>query len=203
MSITPGEVFSGIKFIQGVVSKASTVKDNRTNLQRLSGRLERIIVTIEQTKSRDAISSDDYNDAMTVLSEATQKELKRSLGDRTWNRDEIEVEIKRIIEDVNHHLSTHSVSLKLALVQDPSHGCHAKYKREEFYHVNQNGLVGYRRDHGNALDERLNTPPGPDWSPPIWERAQSTWRHLTNKADDNCLASGRGFYTHLRSAFNA
>ncbi|KDQ55188.1 hypothetical protein JAAARDRAFT_48933 [Jaapia argillacea MUCL 33604] len=125
MSITPSDVFSGIKFIQGVVSK---VKDNRTNLQRLSGHLEGVIVTIEQTQSRDTISSDGYNDAMTVLSErvfsmlAVQNELKRSLGDRAWNRDEIEVEIKRIIEDVNHHLRTHS----LVFVQDPSHGCHAE-----------------------------------------------------------------------------
>ncbi|KDQ55261.1 hypothetical protein JAAARDRAFT_196109 [Jaapia argillacea MUCL 33604] len=218
MSITPGEVFSGIKFIQGVVSK---VKDNRTNLQRLSGRLERIIVTIEQTKSRDAISSDDYNDAMTVLSElvershrATQKELKRSLGDRTWNRDEIEIEIKRIIEDVNHHLSTHSVSfdtslsfdssLKLVLFKIQVMDAMQSTNEKSFTMLTKMVSSGIEEIMAMvaALDQRLNTPPGPDWSPPILERAQNTWRQLAREVDEQSrqqlsekLASGRGIGT--------
>ncbi|KDQ50850.1 hypothetical protein JAAARDRAFT_544555 [Jaapia argillacea MUCL 33604] len=181
MSISPSEVFSGIKFIQGVVSK---VKDNRTNLQRLSSRLEHILVTIEETKSRDAISSDDYNDAMTVLSElversqrATQKELKRSLGDRTWNRNEIDIEIKRIIEDVNHHLSTHSIQVMDAM----------QITNEKSFTMLSNMVSSGMEDimaMVAALDQRLNTPAGPNWSPLILARAQDTWRQLAREVEE-------------------
>ena len=40
---------------------------------------------------------------------ATQKQLKRSLGARTWSRDDITTEIKRICGDVDSYLSAHTV----------------------------------------------------------------------------------------------
>jgi hypothetical protein len=40
----------------------------------------------------------------------TQKMLKRSLGDRTWRRDDIATEIKRICADVDVYLNVHMVS---------------------------------------------------------------------------------------------
>jgi hypothetical protein len=43
---------------------------------------------------------------------ATQRQLKRSLGDFTWNQDEIAVELERISNDLNKYLPEHIVSSK-------------------------------------------------------------------------------------------
>lgn len=43
----------------------------------------------------------------------TQKMLKRSLGDRTFRRDEIAMEIRRICADVDMYLNVHVVSLSI------------------------------------------------------------------------------------------
>jgi hypothetical protein len=45
-----------------------------------------------------------------------QRLLKRSLGDRTWNRDEISSELKRINLDVQSYLSVHTVGIMFVFI---------------------------------------------------------------------------------------
>ena len=45
------------------------VKDNKDELIRLSRRIEHIVVTIDESKNRDIIRSDEYNDALTAIFE--------------------------------------------------------------------------------------------------------------------------------------
>ncbi|KAJ7155031.1 hypothetical protein C8R46DRAFT_910945, partial [Mycena filopes] len=91
---------------------------NKTELKRLIGRIEHVVQALEDSKARDVIREDEYNDGLNTISDLIrrseklgQRMLKRSLGDRTWNAGEIAAEIKAMNEDVQTYLSVHSVSL--------------------------------------------------------------------------------------------
>ena len=43
------------------------VKDNKDELIRLSRRIEHIVVTLDEGRSRDIIRSDEYNDALSPV----------------------------------------------------------------------------------------------------------------------------------------
>ena len=45
------------------------VKGNKNELLRLSRRIEHIVVTLDESRSRDIIRSDEYNDALSVIFE--------------------------------------------------------------------------------------------------------------------------------------
>ncbi|KAF8162859.1 hypothetical protein B0H34DRAFT_794627 [Crassisporium funariophilum] len=114
MSVSAADAFAAIKFIHTVVTK---VKDNREEIHRLAGRLEYILLSLEDSRECDVLQAEEYNDALTVLfnliersQRLLQRLLKRSLGDRTWNRDEIATEINRINLDVQNFMSVHTVS---------------------------------------------------------------------------------------------
>jgi hypothetical protein len=118
-------------------SQVSTkVKDNKSELLRLSRRIEHVVVTLHESRSRDIIRSDEYNDALSAIFEygsrsfkmfffkfddvldsfitrtqrLAQRLLKRNLGDRTWNNGEITSELRRLNDDVQSYLSVHTVS---------------------------------------------------------------------------------------------
>jgi hypothetical protein len=92
-------------------------------------------VTLDESRSRDIIRSDEYNDALSAIFEYShskmfvkhclttsltaslprtqrlaQRLLKRNLGDRTWNTGEISSELRRLNDDVQNYLSVHTVS---------------------------------------------------------------------------------------------
>jgi hypothetical protein len=46
------------------------VKDNKDELMRVSRRLEHIILSVEDSRRRDVIREDEYNDALTAISES-------------------------------------------------------------------------------------------------------------------------------------
>ena len=51
-------------------SQVSTkVKDNKNELLRLSRRIEHIVVTLDESRSRDIFRSDEYNDAVSAIFE--------------------------------------------------------------------------------------------------------------------------------------
>ena len=51
-------------------SQVSTkVKDNKNELLRLSRRVEHIVLTLHESKSRDIIRSDEYEDALSAIFE--------------------------------------------------------------------------------------------------------------------------------------
>ncbi|KAH8806710.1 hypothetical protein DL96DRAFT_611863 [Flagelloscypha sp. PMI_526] len=113
MIVSPGEIVGGIRFVIGVVDK---VKDNKEDLRRLSTRLEHVMLSLEESRRRDVLKPTEYEDALTAIAalveraqRATKKVLQRSLGDRTWRRDEIANEVKRIIADVDAYLSSHII----------------------------------------------------------------------------------------------
>ena len=45
------------------------VKDNKTELLRLSGRIEHVVLTLNESRTRDIIRSDEYNDALSAIFE--------------------------------------------------------------------------------------------------------------------------------------
>ena len=47
----------------------SKVKDNKTELLRLSGRIEHVVLTLNESRTRDIIRSDEYNDALSAIFE--------------------------------------------------------------------------------------------------------------------------------------
>ena len=48
---------------------ANRVKDNKDELLRLSRRIEHVVVTLDESRSRDIIRSDEYNDALSAIFE--------------------------------------------------------------------------------------------------------------------------------------
>ena len=92
------------------------------------------MVTLDESRSRDIIRSDEYNDALSAIFEygfrsfknvlfddvldsfitrtqrVAQRLLKRNLGDRTWNSGEISSELRRLNDDVQNYLNVHTVS---------------------------------------------------------------------------------------------
>ncbi|KAJ6570097.1 hypothetical protein DFH09DRAFT_1154033 [Mycena vulgaris] len=92
------------------------VKENKEELLRLSNRIKHVVLSLEDFRTRDIIQESEYTDAMTVISDVilrteriSQRLLKRSLGDRTWNRAEIASEISRLNEDLKNYLSVHTI----------------------------------------------------------------------------------------------
>ena len=58
-------------------SQTSTkVKDNKNELFRLSQRIEHIVVTLNDCRSRDIIRSDEYNDALSAISKYDSRTFK-------------------------------------------------------------------------------------------------------------------------------
>ncbi|KAH7927431.1 hypothetical protein BV22DRAFT_1193589 [Leucogyrophana mollusca] len=107
------DVISGINFIANVVAQ---VKDNKEELYLTSKRLQHILSTIEGCRKRDTVKDDEYDHAMVALlhlvrraERITRMQLQRSLGDRTWNRNEIASEIKRLRDDIDNYLSAHTI----------------------------------------------------------------------------------------------
>ncbi|KAJ7334761.1 hypothetical protein DFH08DRAFT_292628 [Mycena albidolilacea] len=113
MFLSPGEIVGGIRYIVDVVDK---VKENKEELQRLSNRLQYVMTSLEEARERNELQPAEYQDALTVIASLversqriTRRILKRSLGDRTWRRDDIALEIKRITADVDTYLNVHVV----------------------------------------------------------------------------------------------
>ena len=52
------------------------VKDNKNELLRLSRRLEHIVVTLDESRSRDIIRSDEYDDALSAIFEYGSRSFK-------------------------------------------------------------------------------------------------------------------------------
>ncbi|TFK29558.1 hypothetical protein FA15DRAFT_610192 [Coprinopsis marcescibilis] len=111
--MSAGEALSALQLIYGVVSK---VKDNKEELQCLTQRIQLVVESLEDSKTRDVIRDSEYNDALTTVSELisrtqrlTRRMLKRSLGDRTWNSGEIAADLRRLNEDVQTFLSLHAI----------------------------------------------------------------------------------------------
>ena len=68
------DVASKVKHISlvkcNLTSTVSTkVKDNKSELLRLSRRIEHIVVTLDESRSRDIIRSDEYNDVLSAIFE--------------------------------------------------------------------------------------------------------------------------------------
>ena len=58
-------------------SQVSTkVKDNKDELLRLSRRIEHIVVTLDESRNRDIIRSDEYNDALSAIFEYGSRSFK-------------------------------------------------------------------------------------------------------------------------------
>ena len=129
--MSASDAFSALKILYDVTNK---VKDNKDELLRLSRRIEHIVITIDDSRNRDIIRSDEYNDALTAVFEygwfpilqkyfiesfldsfitraqrVAQRLLKRNLGDRTWHAGEISSELRRLNDDVQNYLSVHTV----------------------------------------------------------------------------------------------
>ncbi|KAJ7154501.1 hypothetical protein C8R46DRAFT_911393 [Mycena filopes] len=111
-------VVDALSAVKGLYKVVEKVKENKTELKRLIGRIEHVVQALEDSKARDVIREDEYNDGLNTISDLIrrseklgQRMLKRSLGDRTWNAGEIAAEIKSMNEDVQTYLSVHSVSL--------------------------------------------------------------------------------------------
>ncbi|KAJ7841364.1 hypothetical protein B0H14DRAFT_2586961 [Mycena olivaceomarginata] len=112
--MSASDALSAVTTLHSIVSK---VKENKTELLRLSNRIRHVVLSLEDSRRRDVIRDTDYNDALTAISDVilrterlTQRLLKRSLGDRTWNSREISSEIRRLNEDVKNYLSVHTIS---------------------------------------------------------------------------------------------
>jgi hypothetical protein len=82
-----GEALAAVTTIYNVVAKVRShssrnrssysfrlhhaqVKDNKNELMRVSRRLEHIILSVEDSRRRDVIREDEYNDALTAISES-------------------------------------------------------------------------------------------------------------------------------------
>ncbi|KIM86505.1 hypothetical protein PILCRDRAFT_328093 [Piloderma croceum F 1598] len=158
-------VRAGIQCIQGA---ASQVKDNREGLFNVSYRLDHLLRALEINRQHNLIRSDDYTDALTTISilveraqRVTQRQLKRSLGDFTWNRDEIAAELQRMSDDLDEYLPMHTV-----------------------HKVDMNNVMSDRPCTSPTLmleelmvklaeiELRLDLPAGADWSPSISSRAR-------------------------------
>ncbi|KAJ7510470.1 hypothetical protein B0H11DRAFT_1959242 [Mycena galericulata] len=87
--MSASEALSAVKTIYSIVCK---VKENRTELLRLCNRISHVILSLEDVKARDI------------------RLLRRSLGDRTWNRGEIAAEINRLNEDLKNYMGVHTVN---------------------------------------------------------------------------------------------
>ena len=136
-SRVPGLPKNGIAWFDTELITFIKVNDNGDGLSDVSNRLEHLLLAIQDNQQHNLIRSDEYTDALTAVSScvprfypieimvsngscrfveraqrATQRQLKRSLGDFTWNRDEIAVELKRISNDLNNYLPGHTVSSK-------------------------------------------------------------------------------------------
>ncbi|TFK29557.1 hypothetical protein FA15DRAFT_700142 [Coprinopsis marcescibilis] len=108
-----GEALTALQIIHKAVSK---VKDNKDELQCLLKRMQFVVESLEDSKRRNVIRDDEYNDALSIVSDfvgktqrLTRRMLKRSLGDRTWNAGEISAELRRLNEDVQTFLSLHTI----------------------------------------------------------------------------------------------
>jgi hypothetical protein len=83
MSVSASDAFSAIRFIFSVVSKARAylltvsmpkliqfqVKDNREELSSLATRLQHILLSLEDSRTRNLIQSQEYTDALTAFYE--------------------------------------------------------------------------------------------------------------------------------------
>ncbi|KAF8180442.1 hypothetical protein K438DRAFT_1768349 [Mycena galopus ATCC 62051] len=97
-----------------IPNPVDVVKDNQEELRRLSIRLQHVMISIEESRQRNQTQPAEYEDALTSVAAlversqlVTQKILKRSLGNRTWSRNDISSEIKRIIADLDTYLNVH------------------------------------------------------------------------------------------------
>ncbi|KAJ7938368.1 hypothetical protein B0H13DRAFT_1942690 [Mycena leptocephala] len=113
MFFSPGEIIGGIAFLVGVAEKVRS-EENKEELQRLAKRLQYVMTALAESRERNELQPTEYEDALSVISSlvershrVTQRILKRSLGDRTWRRDDIALEIKRITADVDTYLNVH------------------------------------------------------------------------------------------------
>ncbi|KAJ7766097.1 hypothetical protein B0H16DRAFT_1717325 [Mycena metata] len=163
------DAISGINFIRGVVDK---VKDNNEELRRLSIRLQCLLLALEESRTRDVLNSSEYEDALTTVTSLversqrlTQRMLKRSLGDRTWRRDEISSEIKRISNDVDMFLNVHTIK-----IMDIHYASNTQTLGSLSVSVEEI-MVKLAE-----IDIRLRTPAhdsGEQWSPHVLEQAQT------------------------------
>ena len=70
-------MISLVNISESSFSQVSTkVKDNKDELLRLSRRIEHIVVTLDESRNRDIIRSDEYNDALSVIFEYGSRSFK-------------------------------------------------------------------------------------------------------------------------------
>lgn len=161
------DALSALKFLYDVARK---VKDNNDELIRFSRRIQHVVLAIEESRCRNIIRSDEYNDALTTISDfisraqsGAQKLLKRNLGDRTWNTSEISTELRRLNDDVQFYLSVHTLrTLDLIHISNskPVEDVIAKYMEELMSKIAElNHGVQNRRETGWALPMQPQAPP--------------------------------------------
>ncbi|KAF7330258.1 hypothetical protein MVEN_02463500 [Mycena venus] len=176
------DALSAVKTLYSIVCK---VKENKTELLRLSNRIQHIVLSLEDFRRRDVIREMDYNDAMTVISDIilrterlTQRLLKRSLGDRTWNALEISLEISRLNEDLKNYLSVHTISA-LNIMQS---------SQSEQY-----GMLSASIEEITVklaeLDLRLRPRDGDSWAPNIVAQAQTNQAEAREQPMDIPISS--------------
>ncbi|KAF8148063.1 hypothetical protein B0H34DRAFT_803183 [Crassisporium funariophilum] len=165
MSVSASDAFAAIRFIDSVVSK---VKENKEEIRRLARRFEYILLSLEDSRQHDALLTVEYNDALTVLYDliersqrVLQRLLKRSLGDRTWNRDEITTELGRINLDVQNYMSVHTIRTVDTLTVENA---------QQFSSLT--GNVQEIMVKLAEIDIRLKTPTGAPWSSSLLLEAQ-------------------------------
>ena len=122
-----------------LLTSRAKVKVNKYQLLRLSERIEHIVVALDESRIRDIIRSDEYNDVLPPIFEygsssfqkclncicqlgvldsfitraqrLAQRLLKPNLGDRTWNAGKISTELRRLNDDVSNYLTVHILPL--------------------------------------------------------------------------------------------
>ncbi|KAJ7352378.1 hypothetical protein DFH08DRAFT_858698 [Mycena albidolilacea] len=158
--MSASDALSAVTTLHSIVSK---VKENKTELLRLSNRIRHVVLSLEDSRRRDVIRDTDYNDALTAISDVilrterlTQRLLKRSLGDRTWNSREISSEIRRLNEDVKNYLSVHTV----------------EFSQSEQYSMLSASIEEITIKLAE-LDLRLRPRGGDSWAPNIVAQAQT------------------------------
>ncbi|KAJ7152799.1 hypothetical protein C8R46DRAFT_1301987 [Mycena filopes] len=180
-------VVDALSAVKGLYKVVEKVKENKTELKRLIGRIEHVVQALEDSKARNVIREDEYNDGLNAISDLIrrseklgQRMLKRSLGDRTWNAGEITAEMKSMNEDVQTYLSVHSIQV-LDMMQSA--------------HLEQyNSLATSVQDVVVKIAElgiRLQGPstPAPRWPQPIQTLAESNIAAMTEEVVDQVSSS--------------
>ncbi|KAF8161676.1 hypothetical protein B0H34DRAFT_796422 [Crassisporium funariophilum] len=196
MSVSAADAFAAIRFINSVVSK---VKENREEIQRLASRLEYILLSLEDSRQRDVLQTAEYTDALTVLYDliersqrVLQRLLKRSLGDRTWNRDEITTELGRINLDVQNYMSVHTIKTIDTLTSESA---------QQYTSLSTD--VKEIMVKLAEIDIRLKTPTGAPWSSGLLLEATQNVSRSTYTENPNATPISIDYEPDIMTAYSA